>query len=302
MTTVGPRFAEPAVSAAYERDGFVVLDLLSVGDLDRLRALFGPLAPELDSGFTATLRGRTLADNLEIGASIADVVEPRLRAVLEDFRVIGATFLSKGSGDDGLFPVHQDWNSVDERVFHSMNVWCPLDDVELLHGPLEVLAGSHLWFESLRAPTVPSVSLEFSPLLDELLHPVAVSAGQVVIYDHRLFHGSRANRSNRLRAVAQLGIAPEAAPLAMGFATAVGEVELRQVEATTFFEGLAIEAEEPAELPGVALYRTAHVPVTEAEVTERIARTLEAGRPPASHGTGRWRVRWRGFTARRASR
>lgn len=299
-----PRFADPDDDAAFERDGYVVVDLVDAAGLEQLSSVFAALEPPGPVGFTASLQGRDLEENLVIADQILAVVGPGLHRTLTGFEVIGATFLTKTGGDEGAMEVHQDWNSVDERTDRSMNVWCTLRDIDLADGPLEVVPGSHLWFDAVRAPLVPSPTFAFDGQLEAGLVALELRAGQAVIYDHALLHGSRANRSGRPRTIAQVGITGVGAPLVMGFPAGDDQIELRSVPAVAFFDGLAFEVVSPDQRPGTVVEVMPNAPVTEAQVLARLGGDEHPAEavpvePAASAvaGRGTW---WHRIRARRS--
>ncbi|MCU1497901.1 MAG: hypothetical protein JWM47_1854, partial [Acidimicrobiales bacterium] len=266
------RVTDAAEAARFDADGYFVRPLLSAGDRDALLALFESLPVEHGVGFTAALAQLDHAENLRVSAAIEAVVLPRLRGVVDGFGPIGATFLVKGSGEEGAMVVHQDWNAVDERVADSLTVWCPLADVGPDDGPLEVIPGSHRWFPSFRSPLLPSVQVAFGPEVDAALQPLPVPAGSAIVYSHALLHGSRQNRSGRSRIVVQIGMAPIDQPLVMCFPGPAETVELRRVEPAAFFRGFEFEEQAPTTLPGEVLATLPEAPLEDQQVVEELAR------------------------------
>lgn len=267
-----PHAVDPLDVAQLDSLGYVVRPMLRPADIDALWALFESLPVAYGTGFTATLAQLDHAENLRVSAAIEAVVLPRLDGLVEGFRPIGSTFLVKGSGEEGAMVVHQDWNSVDERVAQSVNIWCPLSDVGLEDGPLEVVPGSHRWFSSFRSPLLPSVQVPFETEIESVLQPLPVPAGTAIVYSHALLHGSRENRSGRPRVVVQMGMAPVDQPLAMCFPGAASTVELRQVDASAFFRGFEFEAEAPGTFPGDVLAVLPEAPLGEGDVLEQVVR------------------------------
>lgn len=263
-------FRDPELQRRIERDGFVVVPLLTPADRAELRSVYESLDLPGHRPFGATLVGRSFQENDAIADRLEAVVVPRISAVLDDWSMIGGTFLVKEPHPESGLTVHQDWSSVDERTSVSMNVWCAIDDVPLDAGPLEVLPGSHLWFRAHRAPLIPSVQIDFSPLVDRALRPLPLAGGEAVIYDHRLFHGSRANTAPTARVATQIGIAPLGAPLVMTVPGPDGTVELRQVDEQDFFRGLDYEEHGSSEPIGTLIDRVPADPLGAQQVVERI--------------------------------
>lgn len=232
-----PRFLDRRLQNAFERDGYVVVDLLTPSALDNLRSVFEQVSKSTASAFYVTLDGRGYAENRRISDRIVELLSPGLTRVLTGFDIVGATFLAKPSADEGVLPVHQDWSSVDERHFLALNIWTPLVDTGSLNGALEVLPGSHRWFTNPRSPWYPSIQLPLDGPLRPYLRRLDVAAGRTVVYDNRLFHGSGANRSSADRPVAQLGVVSRGAQTVMATEDESGRVSLRPVDRAAFFAG-----------------------------------------------------------------
>lgn len=255
-------------AASLDRDGFAVIRLLDPASLATLREQFDREIPSPAPGFTASPAVRAPLDNLTSSRTIVDVVRGPLAAVAVGFDVIGAAFLAKGPDPSGRMEVHQDFTSVDERRGCSVNVWCPLDDVDEEGGCLEMVPGSHRWFDWLRGPSVPSVQLPFGPDVDPHLVGVPVRAGEAVVYDHRLLHGSRRNRTGSIRVAVQIGLRPVELPLVMAFAVdGSSAVELREVD-EAFYLGVG---EMPAASAAVHRAPAAEAWPDEATARERLS-------------------------------
>jgi len=113
----------------------------------------------------------------------------------------------------GEVPLHQDWSFVDDRAWRSVNVWCPLDDVDDANGCLRVVPGSHAAARQPRAAGSGFFFAEIEPVLRQHLRSVPMRAGQAVVFDHCLFHCSPPNGSDELRVAATAALLPQGAPM-----------------------------------------------------------------------------------------
>lgn len=288
------RFVDPEDQQMFREQGFVVKPVLDAAGLELLRQTFGQLSRPASEEFYVTLVERSFEESEALSAVILSVLRPKLASILRGESIVGATFLRKSPGRRGEISLHQDWTLVDERTTCSMNLWCPLVDVDRTNGALEVLPGSHLWFPAFRSPQLPSAQIPFSFEIEPLLLPLSLSAGEAVFYDHRLFHGSRANLSDGDRVVAQVGLTPIDEDLVMCFDRGDDIVEMRHVGADALFRGMELEsAASDAEfgtLRSTVVSRT----IGEAEVMDRIRRELSAigkavSRPAYTFTRTRWR-------------
>lgn len=244
------RFLDPSMQDDFDRNGYVIVDVLPRCGLDHMRTLFDDIADEASPAFYVTLDGRSYLENRRVSDRIVELMSPGLTRVLTGFDVVGATFLAKQARSDSVLPIHQDWSSVDERRDIAVNVWTPLVETNALNGTLQVLPGSHRWFSNPRSPWCPSVEMPLDGPLRPHLHRLDLAAGRTVIYDNRLFHGSGANNSGDVRPVAQIGIVNRGALTVMATNAGLGQIELRPVNPSAFFVGSERSVAGPEFLDG----------------------------------------------------
>jgi hypothetical protein len=213
-----------------ERDGWVVVPGLATEHLASLRGIAdsvvrGPVPaglPEAWQSMKAPGGAWELSlDHLD--DACREEVEERsaaawgdlVPALCPDHRVVLTAFLFKHPGADGVLPLHQDPTVVDERRHRSVTFWVPLDPISrrLDNGPLHVLPGSHRVARALRGTgTVP----EYLSRVERLwrhAEPVDVEAGDVVVMDSRLVHGSPPNADQQVRRVMSGVVVPREAEL-----------------------------------------------------------------------------------------
>jgi len=235
-------FRDSRTQAEFERDGFVILDLLSeieVGELLRF-------AQRLDEkgvprrGFRVSM---DLADPDLVRAASAEiqrVAGAALSKHVHDHQSFVASFVVKDAHEASLVPPHQDWAFVDEAKFTSATVWTALVDMNLSNGALGVIPGSHRVLDYLRASPSPQCPSLIAPHLFALypyLQVKTLRAGQAIAWDHRLVHGSPPNRSGQPRIAAGIGIARREAPLLHHYLTPGGaapQVETYSVDGEFF--------------------------------------------------------------------
>ena len=137
--------------------------------------------------------------NFEIQDKITEICGATVAEQMDDFRIIGGNFIMKGKGKASNCFMHQDWNIVDESKYHSLTIWIPLIDVDEDNGCLQVLPGSHRWFNSFRSDTISSLSIKFDYKINSFLTALPAKAGDAVVFNSRVFHGSKLNLSSRDR-------------------------------------------------------------------------------------------------------
>ena len=204
-------FRDPELQARFDRDGSVTVELLDGESIAHLRAVYESLPPDPgpSRGFHVSmdLPDPDLVDRIarEIGAALGPALEPHLLP----HRVISTSFVVKDPTPTGIVPPHQDWTFVDESRFTSATVWTPLVDTTLENGALGVIHGSHRFFDHVRnSPSPQSLSI-LAPHLGTLfpyLDVREVRAGEAIVFDNRLIHGSGPNLGPETRLAAGIGV------------------------------------------------------------------------------------------------
>lgn len=245
-----PVLADPELQVEFDRRGFVVVDLLDQSDVERLVGTYAAAA-DTDEGVNApgayndtyaefTVIHSRPAFRRNAFSAIDAVVGPLANAVLRDYRSLVAQFVNKPPGT-GVVPAHQNWSVVDETHFQSVSVWIALVDCTVENGTLLLADGSHRALRGRRGMWAYQAfgSVE-QDLIDQVLTPVEVRAGQAIILDDAVLHYSAANATDARRLAIQYVMVPAEAEAV--FHQQVGEhdgrleVDVWRVEPGFFFE------------------------------------------------------------------
>ncbi|QLE44451.1 glycosyltransferase [Nostoc sp. C052] len=138
----------------------------------------------------------------------------KLKILFPEYRIVLCNLVFK-SPDVLLseMPLHQDPSLVDETSLTSFGVWCPLIDVDEQNGCLQVVKKSHLLNSKPRPIFVFdgfSYSQEILSILQQnYLSSISMKAGQALVYDKRLFHGSPPNTTIVERVAAVCSLVPQ---------------------------------------------------------------------------------------------
>lgn len=202
------------LSRALAEDGFVVVDLWGAAVTSTLHRVVDQMGVDDTVGFTATcneLRGRRID---QLHRSAVTEAWPHLGRMFPDHRVFIAGFVVRGRHAAEPVAYHQDLTYTDERRHRPVLVWCPLVDVAEGSGCLRVVPGSHRWTTGIRAAglvRLPTDAHQDAFAARSLAIPLR--AGQAVLYDPGLVHGSEPNAVGRARPALALGLAPDGAEL-----------------------------------------------------------------------------------------
>jgi ectoine hydroxylase-related dioxygenase (phytanoyl-CoA dioxygenase family) len=138
----------------------------------------------------------------------------RVGVLLAGQRPFMAAFISKGRGG-GNVGLHPDWTYVDERAHRARVFWCALQDTDESNGAMVVVPGSHRTMRGLRGSgEFPSAVSEVEDALwaSEVV-TVPLRAGEALVWDAALLHGSWPNTTAEPRAAAAIAVVPATAPL-----------------------------------------------------------------------------------------
>ena len=212
-------FRNPEQQAEFDRKGYVVMPLLSLGQVDQLVSGYDSIAESLGGASRPEDYNDTYAEFSIIHSRpefrrqafdlITTVLGPEAQKVLVDYRPLIANFVNKLPGT-GVVPTHQNLSVVDESQYASVSVWVALVDCVLDNGAMSLLEGSHRSLRSRRGMWAYQAfgGIE-QGIIDELLTRVEVPAGHAVILDDALVHYSPPNQTDHRRLAIQLVMAPQ---------------------------------------------------------------------------------------------
>jgi ectoine hydroxylase-related dioxygenase (phytanoyl-CoA dioxygenase family) len=233
-------------------DGYATIDLLDDDAVAKLTERFEGLGIADDVPFLATPNDLDRDAAEAVDAHLKDVVGPLLDDLLPDHDIFLAGFISKGAGVGGEVQFHQDLTYTDERRYRSVLLWIPLVDVDDSNGALQVVPGSHRWTTGIRAgglDELPTAGLQAE--FRRLAVTVPLKAGQAVIYDAALVHGSSPNTAEQVRPAVAIATAPSGAGL-VHFHMTDGGVQGYAIDAG-FFTRQSLR-EEPQGYPEIDLW------------------------------------------------
>jgi hypothetical protein len=219
-------FKNTALQEAFDCDGYVKLRMFSAETIGKLQTLLKHYGEEDPKAFFSSSYLEDFALKKEISDRVVDCIQEEVAAACENFRLIGAAFLIKGSGERSEMPMHQDWTIVDEEAYYACNIWIPLVSTNEENGTLELLKGSHRWNKALRAPTLPMAFAGFEEMIKPKLTVVNAEPGEVVVLNQATIHYSKPNKTRAIRPAITSGLISAKAPLLFNY----WDTERQQIE------------------------------------------------------------------------
>lgn len=193
-------------------EGFVIIPFLNQKEVEDLKIFFYQNHPQKLEGLYASAHHPDLVYRNQMNDKIKTVFERANQKYFINQSALGGTFMVKAPGEAGSLQPHQDWSIVDEDEWRSFNVWVPLVDVNEKNGSIQVKVKSHLGEKTYRSINIPP-SWDTSEKAWEGLKTLNLKAGEALVYDHRLIHASKENRTNEDRLVVVYGIIPKEAEM-----------------------------------------------------------------------------------------
>ena len=204
-------FKDEALQEEFDRDGYVVIDLIEPEQVGDLLTFYNSLdhAAMPRYGFQVSLDNERSDFVRVISEKLTSTVKPFADRVFRDHQIFTASFVVKGKNPLGVVPPHQDWTFVNEQQYWSASIWCPLVDVGRHNGCLGVIQGSHRFYDHVRPSPAPQYEPPFKEHLFTIfpyLKLIELKAGQALVFNNRTFHASPPNSSDQPRIAFGLGI------------------------------------------------------------------------------------------------
>jgi len=212
-------FTDPGRQRDFDRDGYMVVRLLSseraatlAAELPAIRPAldFTPNTSTLDHAYHVSLLDPDIAYRQAAWRFAQEALREPLGHVLTGYRLLTGGLLVKPAGAAPL-SMHRDWTMLPDIDQVALNVWCPLIDVDESNGALALLPGSHRLVPNIEAAHVRPFFADYGDLLTDLSVSLPLRAGEAVIFDYKTIHGSRANHMSRPRPAISSACIPQGA-------------------------------------------------------------------------------------------
>ena len=220
-------FKDATLDKKLSKDGYVIVPLLTEGDIEELVEFYTQKQGSATTFFTTLMydnQAYKVAVNMKIQQVFSDVVDK----LFVSYTPFWGNFFSKQPGSFEM-PLHADLQYVNEEDKISLNIWCLLSDTNKTNGTLGIVPRSHQLMRQIRGTNITDAYRKNAKAIaDKYGVLLEFKKGEAIIYDHRLLHYSAANRSSQNRIAATLVMVPEREQLVHYFAENEGD--------TTFFK------------------------------------------------------------------
>lgn len=227
---------DPSLQGRLDNDGFVVMDLISSGEVAELKRRYDELGPapgDPNMACHSSFHSYDTSYKVRASEAVLATLRPHIQARFDRQRMLPANYIVKWPSAMSGFGLHQDLTLVDESQHRSVEVWVALDDTHELNGQLWMVPGSHRWLpqniRGIQAFPFPFGSVT-KRIIDEHAVPVPLKAGQAVVFNHATLHFSLPNKTESPRMVAICDLIPEEAQHLHYFGDGKGQVEVFEID------------------------------------------------------------------------
>lgn len=191
----------------FERDGYLKFEnaYLDDNDINELKIFFknSGIMQSNPIGFNVSLEHANKILVKQMMEKIHSIVLPKINKLFKNYQAFIATYLGKESNKQGIVLPHQDWTFVeDESINYSFSCWIPLVDVNLQNGCMGFIKGTQNIFKGIRASPASKIVSPLSTHLFSLLpflNLIEMKAGELLIFNNKVFHASLPNLMNEYR-------------------------------------------------------------------------------------------------------
>ncbi len=196
--------------------GYIRHDFLSQGEIDGLSDVFlnylkmnGDVIDFAKNlGYYISVFDSNLEKRKYINSVLKEIFSNKVEDLLNGYKILYGNFMYKEAGGKEI-EVHQDFSFVDEKKYTAFNLWIPLQDTSPFNGGFHLIESSNKLFNSYRSSTIPHNLTHYNEAFKKLMKPIDVKAGEGLLFDHRLFHYSTPNQSDKIRIAVQMVLIPE---------------------------------------------------------------------------------------------
>ena len=185
-------------------------NFLNNEDLLRIKELYNELGLSDLNGIYSNVNNKSSEYNTKVDVIFQEIYKPSIEKYFEGHQIGGGAFLIKGTGNESHSSLHQDWNIVDEKKYQYAAIFCPIEDVNEKNGCLQVLKGSHKWFQNIRSFHTPTPFFNFNQV-EKGLVAFPAKAGDAIVFRHNVIHGSKPNLTANIRVAAMVSVASKSA-------------------------------------------------------------------------------------------
>jgi ectoine hydroxylase-related dioxygenase (phytanoyl-CoA dioxygenase family) len=206
-----PAFKAEALQEKFEKYGYIIVrNFISQQEIEYLWKIYDETKDIItDRSFYISQWTDKNEMKMKISNAVTSVIQSKAEEYLNGYTPVFGVFGVKHPKPDSAMYLHADWAHVDETLYRTVNIWCPLLQIDETNGSICLVKGSHRLFDYIRGVGLPDAFYRIGEKnLFPYLTDIYLNAGDVIMWDHRVIHGSRVNFSKGPRVAAVLNMRP----------------------------------------------------------------------------------------------
>lgn len=228
-------FKDQKLEVQFNENGYVVIDLLNDSVVERIRKVYDDFFTAPTEEFYINVYGNDFEKRKAISENVQAILKPYADQLFDNFKFVVSALTYKKAGTEKDFLMHQDITITDEEKYPSISIWCPLQDVDHTNGALYIVPYTHKLPSAPRGYNLPSrIDKITAYITEKYTKLIPLRKSQVIIWDHRVLHGSGPNKTNTDRLASVSLLIPENAPVLlyyseMGQVNNIADVEVLEM-------------------------------------------------------------------------
>jgi ectoine hydroxylase-related dioxygenase (phytanoyl-CoA dioxygenase family) len=270
-------FINQDLQSQYEENGYaIVKNVLDSSEIEQLKSLFASHYYHNEPYTMWNSICDTPHDRAPLVSNqIINIVKPNLDKVFKNYVCPVGTFLVKNPSPTSTVRLHRDFSIQDEAEFSYQNIWIPLVDTTPENGQLFVLKKSHKFFNYPLPHNAPWPYIEHEKLLLAHCDIIDAKAGDLVIYNDKMLHGSSDNLTDKPRPVVHFGLLhPDAKILYYYLNEQSKEVTTYETPSSFFFEIAQKGGNQDGRFPVYKKFNYSPPSINEADVSSWLSKNF----------------------------
>lgn len=262
---------DESIRKGLKENGYVILenffDTDQIAELKKIYAKTHRIEQQ-DGGLFVSIYSANTNYRKQVHEEIRAVTEPLLLNFLEKFKVSCYNFIVKAPGPKSALFIHQDMALTDENLYSPLSIWSPLENLCIENGPMCILPKSHYLIPPYRNLYNQLPFSQIYPLVYKYMKPLLMKAGDLLIFDSRLFHNSLLNTTARNRVAIAASFFPDTAKVEMPYkdpADTGKEFEMIEMADDVFLEFEDFVSEKVGRPPGKTVRKIELTPLVVTE-------------------------------------
>jgi ectoine hydroxylase-related dioxygenase (phytanoyl-CoA dioxygenase family) len=225
-------FRDTKLQKQFEKEGYVKINLLDEIEIKVLREKYEALSHSLKGELQLiSIYDKNKEFTTSVHKEVSSLFEKKLENKLANYKSIIGYFVYKRPKETEDSEMHQDASFSDEKIFTTINIWCPLVDSDTENGTLHIIKRSHLFTPSIRGFRIGYAADRIRPFIKKYFSTkIPMQAGQAIIMNTQLYHFSPPNKTKNSRSAAVLAMLPKEAPLYMYYSYPLIDNEEEKIE------------------------------------------------------------------------